>query len=376
MALREHPTKSKKNPGLHWQVDIYVDGKRIRLSFKGTFTEAQQFEKALLRQRPEKVYTVTPKIKDLITPFLAWYTTEMAASTVKDIKDSINIYFLPYFGKFQPNQLSLGLFSTFKTDLLNKGLTPTTINKHLNYFSSIIKWAIRHDHCQELSFTIPRFPKKKTVADPKQPLTIEEVDLIYKFIEPQYKILYLLMADHGLRYHEAMKSRIEDVDRKNEVIGVLGKGNKYRRVPIMSDRFVRELDKVKRKEGFLAINPKTKKKYVTIWKPLKRAAEEAGIEKHVNHHILRHTFASLSAEGGMNAHALQRILGHESIETTNKIYTHISQDFVGLEARRLRKQKETITEIQQVKKRLKNVEQNQTVDRRSILRVVNGGKNR
>jgi len=147
------------------------------------------------------------------------------------------------------------------------------------------------------------------------------------------------MVEHGLRQEEAMNISVEDINESNRTIRVLGKGNKYRVVPFMSSRFMEELGKAleERIEGPLVINPKTGKAYVTIWKAIKRSAKKAGVTREVNHHLLRHTFSTMAAENGMNAHALQKILGHASIETTNKIYTNVSRDFVGDEARLLMK---------------------------------------
>jgi len=231
------------------------------------------------------------------------------------------------------------LFNDFKAKLLNDGLTPTTINKHLNYFSSVLRFGAANGYCQELTFKIPRFPKKKTTPEEEtKPLTRRQLNAIYAYISPEYRLMFLLMADHGLRLEEALKLKIEDIDENRKTISVLGKGNKRRTVPFMSDRFEAELDiaLAKRLDGYLNVNPRSGDRYATMWKELKRAAKLAGVTRKVNHHILRHTFATLAAESGMNPHALQRILGHESIETTNKIYTNVSRDFVGDEAKAMR----------------------------------------
>lgn len=343
MSVEQHPTKSKRYPGRWWYVIIGSGKNRTRVPFEGSFEEAANFERTLRQQRaaPASV-AVAPKIKELILPFLDWYRGEASPRTIRDIRFSIDLYFIQWFGNLRPDQLSLQLFQDFKGHLAENGLAPVTINKHLNYFSTIMKWAVEHGHCQELPFRLPRYHKKRTTAEPKQPLTQRQVDAMYRHLEPEYRLAFLLMVDHGLRQEEAMNIKVEDINEANRTIRVLGKGNKYRQVPFMSSRFMAELDTVLnvKMEGPLSVNPKTGKAFVTIWKPIKRAAVAAGITRSVNHHLLRHTFAALAAENGMNAHALQRILGHASIETTNKIYTNVSRDFVGEEGRAMMEKKE------------------------------------
>lgn len=339
MSIRPHPSKSKREPGRWWSIEIGRGKGRSTIVFEGSFEEAAKYERLLLQSRDgiQQPVAKAPKIKELILPFLEWYKGEASPRTIRDIRFSVDLYFIPWFGSLQPKQLSLQLFNDFRAKLLEQGLSPTTINKHLNYFSTIINWAIEHGHCLALPFRIPRYPKKKIVAKPLQPLTKRQVDALYNTIEPQYRLLFLLMVDHGLRQEEAMRLCVDDINEETRTIRVLGKGNKYRVVPFLSYRFIEELDKVLevRFEGPLVVNPVTGKPYVTILKALNRAAKTVGITRSINHHILRHTFSTLAAQGGMNPHALQRILGHSSIETTNKIYTHVGVDFVGEEAKRL-----------------------------------------
>lgn len=337
MSIRPHPTKHRRYPGQTWWViDLGRGDSRRRMPFQGTYADAEEFEREFRGgDLPQAVEFKTP-IKKLYVPFLGWYRTESSPRTVRDIKFTFDLYIIPIFGNMLPSDLNARLINEFKSNLLDGGLSPATINKHLNYFSSMLRWAVENEYCKKLEFVIPRFPKKKTRAVRKIPLTRDEVDSIYANLEPEYRLLFLLMADHGLRLEEAMKIRTKDVDLGNETLHVTGKGSKRRLVPFMSDRFVEELRLSTWGAKYLVENQATGSHYVTMWKPLERAAKKAGIDRHVNHHILRHTFATFAAESGMNPHALQRILGHESIETTNKIYTNVGRDFVGEAGRKMR----------------------------------------
>lgn len=347
MAVRPHPTKHTRyleaKGELWWIIDIGRGKERARIPFMGSFEDAVELERQTRQAHPEEVQTIVPKIKELIVPWLSWYQHEVSPGTMRDVRSSVNRHFVPYWGNLRPNQLTVASFNQFKTDLLAQGLTPTTINKNLNYFSSLLRWAVDHKHCQPLPFKIPKFAKKRTTAKPVFPLTKEQLDAVYAAIEPKYRLLFLLMADLGLRKEEAMLVRTADVDHRNRTIVVQGKGSKVRHVPYMSGRIERligeQLERIGNDQEYLVVNQVTGKPYTTIRKALLRAGERAEVGREVNHHLLRHTMATMAAEAGINPHALQRILGHSSITTTNKIYTHVGQDFVGREAAKMRSRK-------------------------------------
>lgn len=130
----------------------------------------------------------------------------------------------------------------------------------------------------------------------------------------------------------------DDVNESHKTVTVKGKGSKYRTIPWTSNRLASELLKAldKRQTGHLVVNKSTAKPYYSIRKALLRAAKKAGIERDIDHHLLRHTFLTLAAEKGIMPHALQQIAGHSSIETTNKIYTHVRRDFVRDEVEKIK----------------------------------------
>lgn len=136
----------------------------------------------------------------------------------------------------------------------------------------------------------------------------------------------------GLRVSELVSLRMSDVYAEEEFVRVLGKGNKQRLVPISRcaldeiDRWYEDRDRMKIKPGeedYVFLNRRGAHLTRTmILIMIKQTARAAGITKTVSPHTLRHSFATELLKGGADLRAIQEMLGHESIETT-EIYTHI-----------------------------------------------------
>ncbi|MCK6649313.1 MAG: tyrosine-type recombinase/integrase [Bacteroidia bacterium] len=142
----------------------------------------------------------------------------------------------------------------------------------------------------------------------------------------------------GLRVSELVNLRISDLYFNDEFIKVVGKGNKERLVPIGSVAMkqiniykneVRCHIAVKKEhEDILFLNNRgAKLSRVMIFTIIKRLAVLAGIKKSISPHTFRHSFASHLIEGGADLRAVQEMLGHESI-TTTEIYTHLDRDYL------------------------------------------------
>jgi integrase/recombinase XerD len=149
-------------------------------------------------------------------------------------------------------------------------------------------------------------------------------------------ILELLYAT-GVRVSELVGLGVVDVDLEEGLCVVFGKGSKERLVPVgaparrAARRYLGEvrprLDRGKG-EGRLFLNarggPLTR---MAVWNLVKDAGERAGVERHVSPHTLRHTFATHLLEGGADLAAVQELLGHADISTT-QIYTHVDREYL------------------------------------------------
>lgn len=146
------------------------------------------------------------------------------------------------------------------------------------------------------------------------------------------------MYSCGLRVSELVNLKISDLFFDTGFIRVTGKGNKQRLVPIGGEA-VKWIGHYKDKErvhatiqkgfeDFLFLNKRGKKlSTVMIFLIIKGLVQKAGIRKHVSPHTFRHSFATHLVENGADLRAVQEMLGHESI-TTTEIYTHLDRKYL------------------------------------------------
>lgn len=142
----------------------------------------------------------------------------------------------------------------------------------------------------------------------------------------------------GLRVSELINLKVSDLFLNEDMIRVFGKGSKERYVPIGSSaiKWIEEylknsrplLEKKAKSQHILFLNSRgTKLSRMGVWKIVNNYAELAGIKKEVHPHTFRHSFATHLLEGGADLRAVQEMLGHVDISTT-QIYTHIDRDYI------------------------------------------------
>ena len=169
-------------------------------------------------------------------------------------------------------------------------------------------------------------------------LSTEEIDMIEDSIDlskaegQRNKAIIEVLFSCGLRVSELVNLQLSNLYLEDEFIRVMGKGSKERLVPI-SPKAIKELGYWFEQRNLMKIKP-GEQDYVFLNRRgshltrtmvlimLKRQAEEAGIKKTISPHTLRHSFATELLKGGADLRAIQAMLGHESIATT-EIYTHI-----------------------------------------------------
>ena len=173
-------------------------------------------------------------------------------------------------------------------------------------------------------------------------LSVAEIDMMIGTIDlsrpegHRNRAIIEVMYSCGLRVSELVNMRLTDIHRNEGFISVTGKGNKQRLVPVGSVA-LREMDNYLERRVMLPVITDTNIMFlnrrgrrltrVMVFTIIKKAAEEAGIGKNISPHTLRHSFATHLVEGGADLRAVQEMLGHESI-TTTEIYTHIDRSYL------------------------------------------------
>ncbi len=175
-------------------------------------------------------------------------------------------------------------------------------------------------------------------------LSIEEIDLLLQAVDVskplghRNRAILETLYSCGLRVSELIDLKISDCFFYEEFIRVIGKGSKERLIPISkkaikeiefyNSSFRNHINPAKGHEDTLFLNRRGKKlTRVMIFTIIKELAEVSNLQKNISPHTFRHSFATHLIEGGADLRAVQEMLGHESILTT-EIYTHIDRELL------------------------------------------------
>lgn len=240
-----------------------------------------------------------------------------------------------------PNDLTSRTLRDFVYQLKDLGLAPSSIRRNISairtYFRFLLADGVVVKDPSERLETPQRWrtlPEVLTVEEIERLLAAPNLDQALAFRD---RAMLELAYGAGLRVSEWITLGTKDVLFEDMLVRVFGKGSKERLVPIGRKAigavatYIRELrPRLEKGEGkgvlFLNANgrPLTR---MGAWKILKNHVEAAEITKHVSPHTLRHSFATHLLEGGADLRAVQEMLGHADISTT-QIYTHVDREYL------------------------------------------------
>ncbi len=260
-------------------------------------------------------------------------------------KNSVEAYIRDIIQFFEftdkdPVKTETGDISRFLYSLKKSKLRPRSIARKLSSIRVFYKFLFSEgyiDHDPSELIETPSIPVYIPVV-----LEVYEIEKIIDAVDTSDPIGLRDLAcietlyGCGLRISELLSLRMEDVFLEDGFIRVLGKGGKERLVPLggrAKKAILNYIEKgrpffEKTKKPLLFLSKRGKKiSRMGFWKRLRKYVDMAGIKKHVTPHTFRHSFATHLLEGGADLRAVQLMLGHSDISTT-QIYTHVSREYL------------------------------------------------
>jgi integrase/recombinase XerD len=244
-------------------------------------------------------------------------------------------------GATSPIDITSRILRDFVYHLKDLGLSPSSIRRNISavrtYFRFLLSdGVVTRDPSERLE--TPRrwrtLPDVLTIPEISRLLAAPTLDDPMVFRD---RAMLEIAYGAGLRVSEWISIGVRDVLFEDKLVRVFGKGSKERLVPIGRSAigavatYVRELRPRLEKgggKGVLFLNARGEPlSRMGAWKILRRYVERAGIEKAVSPHTLRHSFATHLLEGGADLRAVQEMLGHADISTT-QIYTHVDREYL------------------------------------------------
>ncbi len=244
-------------------------------------------------------------------------------------------------GARRPDEITAAQLREFIYDLKDLGLAPATIRRQISAVRTYYRFLVGEGHAArdpserlESPSQWRKLPAVLSVADVERLLAAPNTD------EPlaiRDRALLEFAYATGARVSELVGLGLQDILYEDGLARIFGKGSKERIVPVgrralgavaLYAREIRpRLDRGKGR-GVLFLNARgTPLSRVGAWTIIKRAARLAGLTKRVTPHTLRHTFATHLLEGGADLRAVQEMLGHADLATT-QLYTHVDRDYL------------------------------------------------
>ena len=272
-----------------------------------------------------------------ISEYLTYLEVErgLSQNTVLAYENDI-LGFFDYFKNIEdPNEIKRIHFSEYTVYLAQNGLLSSSVTRKIASIKGFFRFLAANKEIKSnpsLSVSSPKIPKKL----PKV-ISYEEIERLLKNrLTTKEKAVFELLYATGLRVSELVNLTVKNVDFKSNLIKTTGKGSKDRIVPMGKkakealNRYMKErnlLLKAKLGSGaeldYVFLNEKSEKiSRQWVYNFIKKQGET--INKTISPHTIRHSFATHLLENGADLRAVQELLGHRSVVTT-QLYTHISK---------------------------------------------------
>jgi integrase/recombinase XerD len=244
--------------------------------------------------------------------------------------------------KKNPSEVSLADLQKFIKWVAELNMTPSSQARIISGIRTFYKYCLLEDITTVDPTALLEAPKlKRSLPDV---LSFEEIEKIIGEIDlstpegTRNKAILETMYSSGLRVSEVVNLKLSQLYFDVDFIRVIGKGNKERLIPIGESAIkyiniyratIRSHQVIQPgEEDILFLNRRgTRLSRVMIFLIIKDLVKKAGIKKIISPHTFRHSFATHLVEGGADLRAVQEMLGHESI-TTTEIYTHLDREFL------------------------------------------------
>jgi integrase/recombinase XerD len=282
-----------------------------------------------------------------IKGYKAWLQVEKSLADnsveayLRDINHLTN-YLEKHFNKIAIDDINLKHVEGFIGIVHELGFSATSQARITSGIKSFFKYCVLEDIIKHNPVELLEAPK--TARKLPDTLSFEEIELLISKIDlsqPQgqrNKAIIETLYSCGLRVSELVQLKLSELQADMGYLKVIGKGNKERIVPIGNEALkyieiycntIRNTIAIKKgQEDFIFLNRNgSALTRVMIFLIIKELAKLAGITKTISPHAFRHSFATHLVEGGADLRAVQEMLGHESI-TTTEIYTHLDSTFL------------------------------------------------
>ncbi len=289
---------------------------------------------------------ISAELIQFLQEYLAYLKLEknLSEQSVLAYSSDLNkfLHFVEDKNKIDLNTITSKLLSEYFEIMRDLGISSSTTARYLSSVKGFFKYLSSQEYIEKNPAEI----LSTRITERKLPtvLSFTEIEKILQSpntnerLGLRDKAILELFYSSGLRVSELINLKLSDLYFSDDVIRVLGKGSKQRIVPIGESavKWITEylktvrplLEKKMKSENIIFLNNRgTKLSRMGIWKIVDKYVKLAEIEKEFHPHTFRHSFATHLLEGGADLRAVQEMLGHADISTT-QIYTHIDRDFV------------------------------------------------